>query len=80
MSIIGYAGVSAIDQELGLQIDALKREGCTTIRSEKRSGTTTAGRERLRTVLDFLREGDVLMLTRIDRLASCGRFGQKVPR
>jgi DNA invertase Pin-like site-specific DNA recombinase len=47
----------------------LRREGCTTIRSEKRSGTTTAGREELRNVLDFLREGDVLMVTRIDRLA-----------
>jgi DNA invertase Pin-like site-specific DNA recombinase len=46
-----------------------RRPGCTTIRSEKRSGTTTEGREELRTVLDFLREGDVLMVTRIDRLA-----------
>ena len=39
------------------------------IRSEKRSGTTTAGREELRTVLDFLRKGDVVVVTRIDRLA-----------
>jgi hypothetical protein len=43
--------------------------GCEVIRAEKRSGTTTAGREELRTVLDFLRKGDVLMVTRIDRLA-----------
>ena len=35
----------------------------------KRSGATTAGRDELRTVLDSLRKGDVLMLTRIDRLA-----------
>lgn len=39
------------------------------IRSEKRSGTSTAGREELRTLIDFLRKGDVLMVTRIDRLA-----------
>jgi DNA invertase Pin-like site-specific DNA recombinase len=52
-----------------IQITALKREGCTTVRSEKKSGTTTANREELRTVLDFLREGGVLMVTRIDRLA-----------
>jgi DNA invertase Pin-like site-specific DNA recombinase len=39
------------------------------IRAEKRRGTTTAGREELHTVLDFLRNGDVLMVTRIDRLA-----------
>jgi DNA invertase Pin-like site-specific DNA recombinase len=36
---------------------------------EKRSGTTTSGRDELRTVLEFLRKGDVLMVTRIDRLA-----------
>jgi DNA invertase Pin-like site-specific DNA recombinase len=48
---------------------APKREGRTTIRFEKRSGTSTANREELRTVLDFLRKGDVLMVTRIDRLA-----------
>jgi predicted site-specific integrase-resolvase len=69
MTTIGYARVSTTDQDLDIQIAALKREGCTTIRSEKRSGTTTHGREELRTVLDFLRKGDVLMVTRIDRLA-----------
>src|ERR1700686_2270990 len=69
MTTIGYARVSTTDQDLDIQIAALKREGCTTIRSEKRSGTATQGREELRTVLDFLREGDVLMVTRIDRLA-----------
>jgi DNA invertase Pin-like site-specific DNA recombinase len=68
-STIGYARVSTTDQDLDIQITTLKREGCTTIRSEKQSGTTTEGREELRTVLDFLREGDVLMVTRIDRLA-----------
>jgi DNA invertase Pin-like site-specific DNA recombinase len=48
---------------------ALTAAGCEVIRAEKRSGTTTAGRDELRTVLDFLRKGDVLMVTRIDRLA-----------
>ena len=38
-------------------------------RAEKRSGTTTEGRAELRTVLDFLRRGDVLVVTRVDRLA-----------
>ena len=43
--------------------------GCGVIRAEKRSGTTTSGRAELQTVLDFLGAGDVLMVTRIDRLA-----------
>src|SRR6476620_190605 len=69
MPVIGYARVSTTDQNLELQETALQAAGCEIIRSEKRSGTTTAGRDELRTVLDFLRKGDVLMVTRIDRLA-----------
>src|SRR5271154_6440449 len=69
MTTIGYARVSTTDQNLDIQEVALRTAGCDLIRSEKRSGTTTAGREELRTVLDFLRSGDVLMVTRIDRLA-----------
>jgi DNA invertase Pin-like site-specific DNA recombinase len=69
MTIIGYARVSTTDQDLAIQINALKAAGCEVIRSEKRSGATTEGRAELQTVLDFLRPGDVLMVTRIDRLA-----------
>jgi DNA invertase Pin-like site-specific DNA recombinase len=69
VTIIGYARVSTTDQDLSIQEAALKAAGCEVIRAEKRSGATTAGREELRTVLDFLRKGDVLMVTRIDRLA-----------
>ena len=69
MTVIGYARVSTTDQDLSIQEMALKPAGCDVIRAEKRSGTTTKGREELRTVLDFLRKGDVLMVTRIDRLA-----------
>jgi DNA invertase Pin-like site-specific DNA recombinase len=54
---------------LELQHAALKAAGCTVIRSEKRSGTSTRGRAELRTVLDFIRRGDMLVVTRIDRLA-----------
>jgi DNA invertase Pin-like site-specific DNA recombinase len=61
--------VSTTDQDLSIQEAALKAAGCQVIRAEKRSGTTTEGREALRTVLEFLHAGDVLMVTRIDRLA-----------
>src|SRR5258707_15321781 len=69
MAVIGYARVSTTDQDLSIQESALRAAGCEVVRAEKRSGTTTAGGEELRTVLDFLRKGDVLMVTRIDRLA-----------
>src|SRR5450631_2688741 len=69
MTTIGYARVSTTDQSLDIQEAALRTAGCDMIRSEKRSGTSTAGRTELATVLDFLRNGDVLMVTRIDRLA-----------
>src|ERR1700727_1871204 len=69
MTVIRYARVSTTDQDLSIQQAALKAAGCEVIRAEKRSGTTTKGRDELKTILDFLRQGDVLMVTRIDRLA-----------
>lgn len=69
MTVIGYARVSTTDQDLTIQETALRAAGCEIIRTEKRSGTTTAGRDELRTVLDFMRKGDVLVVTRVDRLA-----------
>jgi DNA invertase Pin-like site-specific DNA recombinase len=69
MTVIGYARVSTSDQNLEIQETALKAAGCGVIRAEKRSGTTTSGLAELQTVLDFLSAGDVLMVTRIDRLA-----------
>lgn len=69
MTIIGYGRVSTLDQDLTIQHDALKAAGCDIIRTEKKSGTTTAGRSELETVLQFLRPGDVVMITKLDRLA-----------
>lgn len=69
MTKIGYARVSTTDQDTSIQVAALKAAGCEVIREEKASGTTTEGRPELSTVLDFLRPGDVLTVTRIDRLA-----------
>jgi DNA invertase Pin-like site-specific DNA recombinase len=68
-SFIGYARVSTEDQDCAIQEAALRAAGCTVIRSEKKSGTSREGRTELETVLSFLRAGDSLVVTRIDRLA-----------
>lgn len=65
----GYARVSTDDQDCAIQEAALRAAGCTVIRSEKRSGTTIKGRDELALLLEFIRAGDILMVTRIDRLA-----------
>jgi DNA invertase Pin-like site-specific DNA recombinase len=69
ITILGYARVSSTDQNLDIQLVALKAAGAEIIRAEKSTGTTTNGRTELQTVLDFLRRGDTLLVTRIDRLA-----------
>ncbi len=69
MSLYGYARVSTTDQDLGLQEAALRAAGCEVIRSEKVTGTTREGRAELATLLDFIRKGDTLVVTRVDRLA-----------
>lgn len=67
--IAGYARVSTIGQDLAIQDAALRAAGCEVIRAEKVTGTTREGRAELGTLLDFLRKGDTLVVTRIDRLA-----------
>lgn len=69
MAVYGYARVSTADQDLSVQKEALSAAGCEVIRAEKRSGTTTEGRDELRTLIDFARKGDTVVVTRIDRLA-----------
>lgn len=63
------ARLSTTDQDLTIQLSALKAAGCDVIRQEHASGTSTKGRPELQTVLDFIRKSDVLVVTRIDRLA-----------
>jgi DNA invertase Pin-like site-specific DNA recombinase len=68
-SIIGYARVSTTDQDLEVQKEALRKARCSVIRSEKCSGAKLKGRTQLETILDFIRVGDVLVVTKLDRLA-----------
>jgi DNA invertase Pin-like site-specific DNA recombinase len=66
---VGYARSSTVDQEAGYQaqIRALKAAGCEKLFSEKVS--SVAEREKLEAALDFVREGDSLVVTKLDRLA-----------
>ncbi|MCI1035907.1 recombinase family protein [Pseudomonas putida] len=65
---IGYARVSTTGQDLQVQRELLSQEGCARIFEEKVSGAKNDRPELLR-MLDHLREGDVIMVTRLDRLA-----------
>ncbi len=73
MTKIGYARVSTADQDYDGQVERLKAEGCTVIRKEKVSGASRDGRDELASILDFLRPGDELMVTRLDRLGRSTR-------
>ncbi|NEI02416.1 recombinase family protein [Rhizobium leguminosarum] len=68
MTKIGYARVSTIDQDFEIQQQRLHAEGCQIIRSEKVSGASREGRTELATIIEFLREGDEIVVTRLDRL------------
>ena len=65
--LIGYARVSTHDQNLDLQKDALKSAGCEKIFVDELSGAAAA-RPGLQQAMDMLREGDVLVVWRLDRL------------
>jgi len=67
--LIGYARVSSTGQSLDIQVEALKAAGCKKIYAEKKSGRTAADRIELIRALDQVRTGDVLVVTRLDRLA-----------
>jgi DNA invertase Pin-like site-specific DNA recombinase len=65
--LIGYARVSTHDQTLALQKDALEKAGCKKIFTDQVSGTKTE-RKGLSEALSHLREGDILVVWRLDRL------------
>ncbi len=68
MELVGYARVSSIDQNWDTQINALNAAGCVKVFMEKKSGTTLSERSTLEECIAYLRAGDTLVVTRIDRL------------
>ena len=78
MAVYGYARVSTGEQDLTIQREALLKAGCEIVREEKRSGTSREGRAELETLLAFLRKGDTLMVTRIDRPARSNKDFQNI--
>ena len=68
MPRIGYARVSSTGQSLDVQLSKLEKEKCDRIYQEKRSGKT-ANRPEFQSCMNYLREGDTLIITRLDRLA-----------
>ena len=67
MSVIGYARVSSYGQSLDVQLSKLQH--CDRIFKEKQSGRSTDKREQLALCLDYVREGDLLVVTKLDRIA-----------
>ena len=74
----GYARVSSVGQDLTIQVQKLNEVGCDIIREEKVSGTSLKGRKEFETLMEFMREGDELVVTRIDRLARSIRDLQNI--
>ncbi len=66
-SLVGYPRVSTVDQNPELQHDALMAAGCSRVFTDKASGVAS-DRPQLAAALDYLREGDSLVVWRLDRL------------
>lgn len=66
---VGYCRCSTEEQSLDVQREALKAAGCERIYEEKQSGASADDRAELQAVLNFVRSGDVIVVTKLDRMA-----------
>lgn len=73
MRKIGYARVSSNTQDYQGQVEALKAAGCEKIYSEKASGKSTNGRREFEKLMKDLLPGDIVVVTKLDRLARSSR-------
>ncbi len=68
MALIGYARVSTADQDLSAQLEALTTAGCQKIFYGKQSGKSDDNKNKLAELLNYVREGDSVVLTKLDRM------------
>ena len=68
MAKYGYARVSSVDQNHALQEARLREAGCSVVRAEKVSAGSRDGRDELASLMEFLRDGDELVVVKLDRL------------
>ncbi|HCZ9668349.1 resolvase [Vibrio parahaemolyticus] len=68
MALIGYARVSTADQDLSAQLEALTTAGCQKIFYGKQSGKSDDNKNKLAELLHYVREGDTVVLTKLDRM------------
>lgn len=73
MALYGYARVSSNSQSTDVQEQCLRSAGCSKVVTEAASGRSRNGRDALDTLMGFLREGDTLMVTKLDRLGRSTR-------
>lgn len=66
---VGYARVSSVGQSLDVQMEKLTNAGCARIFAEKKSGRVSENRPQLQACLAYVREGDTLVISRLDRMA-----------
>lgn len=68
MALIGYARVSTQDQDLSAQLEQLKQAGCSKVFYGKQSGKSDDNQKKLQELIDYVREGDTVILTKLDRM------------
>lgn len=68
-TVVGYARANSTGQSLDIQLDKLKACGCTRVFAEKRSGKQADSRPELQACLPLLRDGDMPVISRLDRMA-----------
>jgi len=73
MARYGYARVSSTDQDYATQEARLREAGCKAVRTEKASGKSRDGRDELARIMDFLHDGDELVVVKLDRLGRSTR-------